>query len=118
MVRIQTRDQLVQWLSHNLRLMGRRGIARALDDGIVRVLGGFDPIPPGTTPGWIVSATSVHGKQWYIAVLAHGNSYGIRLLDSVPWENWSGGRTKLHAGDDPVRYERMKHETRRLAGRR
>jgi hypothetical protein len=118
MVKIQTRGQLVQWLSYNLRFIGRRSLARALDEGIVRVLGGFSPIPPGTLPGWIISVTSVHGKRWHVAVLAHGNSYGVRLLDRIPWANWTGGKTELYIGDDPKRYERMKHAVPKVASDR
>jgi hypothetical protein len=117
MVKIQTREQLLQYVIAALARYSRRSVARAMYDGtgIVRVLGGFRPMPPSAAPGWIVSVTSAHGKTWRIAVVIKNNGYGLRMLDKIPWENWTDGNTELYSGDDPKRYRRLRDEARKMA---
>ena len=102
------------WLEKNC---SRKAITRILEsEGEIELLGGFNPIPPTSHPGWIVQMTSVHGKLWYVAVIAYQNRYGIRILKEVPRKNWVGksdGAPNLVNGDYPEKYERLRDETTR-----
>lgn len=112
---IRTRSDLIKWLENNAP---RRAIARALQEGQVEHLGGFEHIPPSTLPGWIVKVTSVHNKMWRVVVLANDTKhrYESRIIESVPWKNWSGTnfwsdesfRDKLFSGDKPEEYKRLR----------
>jgi hypothetical protein len=59
--------------------------------------------------------TSIHDKEFIVAVIAYPNRYGIRILSEVPWKYWCGdpwGRTHLIDGDDPQTYHaKMVHDT-------
>lgn len=118
MIHFQTENDIIDWLIDNCP---RPAIARALDHGKVEYLGGFNLIPPSTLPGWILKVTSVHGKQWIIAVLANDTKhvYEIRIIKSVPWKNWIGTdslfnhrtfRIKLFSGDNPELYKELRDE--------
>jgi hypothetical protein len=56
--------------------------------------------------------TSVHGKNWYVAIICYDRRYGIRILRDVPWDKWCGiakigiGRfgPRLYCGDNPEEY--------------
>ncbi len=93
------------WLEKNCP---RKSIVRALRDGTVEHLGGFSTIPPTSHPGWIVRVTSVHDKEFIVAVIAYQDRYGIRVLSGVPWLNWIGDQDRkdssLVSGDDPQGY--------------
>ncbi len=94
------------WLEKNC---SRKAIVRALaTEGEIEFLGGFNPIPPTSHPGWIVQVTSEHDKVWYVAVIAYQNRYSIRILNKVPWKNWIGdfpGTPSLMNGDFPENYQ-------------
>jgi len=106
MVHFQNKNHILMWLEKNC---SRKTIVRALaTEGEIELLGGFSQIPPTSHPGWIVQITSVHGRTWYVAVIAYQNRYGIRILSKVPWQNWIGGKSELMNGDNPKRYERLK----------
>lgn len=83
---------------------------RAFYAGRVIVLGGFDPIPPGTAPGWILTVTSVNQNVWILAVITDdvGHCYHVRQLDRIPWTNWAGSlrampnRHSIRDGDIPL----------------
>jgi len=106
-MRIRSREQLLNWLPGELSRLGRRSIVRAMEhrNGKVELLGGFSSISPGNDPGWIVRVTSVHNKRWSVAVIPRRDEVGIRLVDTVPWCLWVGGKTPLYQGDDPVFYK-------------
>lgn len=109
---IKTREHLLSWLTLALKSRGRRSIARATEDANAGVtsLGGFFKIPPSDEPGWIVRVVSRHSRQWYVAVLIHpGGSYGIRIIERVPWEYWTDGNNELYQGDNPSLYRRLRH---------
>ena len=105
MVHFQTKNHLLMWLEKNCP---RKSIVRALRDGTVEHLGGFSTVPPTVHPGWIVRVTSIHDKEWIVAVIAYQNQYGIRVLNEVPWLNWIGDQDRsdssLISGDDPQGY--------------
>ena len=105
MIHFQTKNHLLMWLEANCP---RKSIVRALRDGTVEHLGGFSKIPPTSHPGWIVRVTSIHGKEFIVAVIAYQNRYGIRVLSEVPWLNWIGDQDRsdssLISGDDPQKY--------------
>lgn len=106
MVHFQNRDHILMWLEKNC---SRKAIVRILEsEGEIELLGGFNPIPPTSHPGWIVKMTSIHGKLWYVAVIAYQNRYGIRILKEVPWKNWAGDGynvSGLMNGDNPDVYQ-------------
>lgn len=105
MIHFQNKNHILMWLENNCP---RKSICRALREDEVEFMGGFDSIPPTSSPGWITRVTSVHSRIWYVAVICHDHRYGIRILSDVPWGNWMGstakGRTALMNGDNPVEY--------------
>lgn len=116
MIHFQSKDQIIDWLMDNCP---RPAIVRALEYDMVEFLGGFNPIPPSTLPGWILKITSVYETQWIVAVLANDltHKYEIRIIKSVPWENWVGTdpftnhrtfRIELFSGDNPEKYKEMR----------
>ncbi|KKN41762.1 hypothetical protein LCGC14_0720030 [marine sediment metagenome] len=108
MVHFQSKNHLLMWLENNCP---RRAVVRALLEGTVEYLGGFSKIPPTTQPGWITKVTSIHGKEWIVAVIAYQNRYGIRILSEVPWRWWNGNAGRcadLMNGDNPEACEHHK----------
>ena len=89
MQRLQTRTDLVLFAQENCRSYS---CERAFLTVKVVVLGGFDPIPPGTAPGWIVLVTSIHKRKWILAVIPDDikHCYCVKWLDKIPWANWNG----------------------------
>lgn len=108
-IHFQDRTHIMLWLESNCP---RPSIVRALSEGQVEFFGGFNPIPPTTHPGWIVRVTSIHGKIWYVAVIAYRDHYGIRILRDVPWDKWIGStaknRSALMNGDHPTEYWKLR----------
>lgn len=113
MIHFQTENDIIDWLIDNCP---RPAIVRALEQGKVEYLGGFNPIPPSALPGWILKITSIYETQWNVAVLANEitHRYEIRIIKSVPWKNWVGTdhlnnhkkfRIKLFSGDNPELYK-------------
>ena len=108
MVHFQSKNHLLMWLENNCP---RKAVVRALLEGTVEYLGGFSTIPPTTQPGWITKVTSIHGKEWIVAVIAYRNKYGIRILSEVPWRWWDGNAGRcadLMNGDNPEACEHHK----------
>jgi hypothetical protein len=91
---IRTRDQLLNWIAEHVPT---RAIRRALAEGTVEVLGGFSTSPPC----WIVRVTSVFKHRWDVSVTDRGE---IKVLETVPWQLWVGGKTPLYHGDNPEHY--------------
>jgi len=101
----RTRDDLLATISKHC---SRRAILRALDEGIVENLGGFDPVSGMT--GYLVKITSCYGKVWIVALLYERGSprLHIRLLPEIPWSKWVGLKypnNPLIRGDNPKHYE-------------
>lgn len=94
-----------------------RACERAFADGRVEVLGGFDPLLPSASPGWIVRVQSKYGRVWLVGVIAElsrNRRYRLLELDTIPWQNWVGRTDRsptLYDGADPQRYAayREKH---------
>ena len=109
MIHFQSRENIIDWLIDNCP---RPAIERALIDGRVEFLGGFNPIPPSTLPGWILKVISLHDKQWIIAVLANDikHVHEIRIIKTILWENWIGTDhcNKLFSGDNPKKYKELR----------
>ncbi len=102
---IHTRSELIDWIKKNV---DDRVLLKALDCGTVECLGGFNPLPTSTNPGWIVRLQSPFGATYLIAVAwdtANFRLYWFRAPD-VPWENWAGNQTenRLYRGDYPELY--------------
>ena len=110
-IHFQSRLHIVSWLESNCP---RPAIVRSLREGNTEFFGGFNPVFPTGQPGWILRTTSAHGKVRYVAILAHRNHYGIRILRDVPWGNWVGTQKngefkgQLFSGDDPTSYWRLR----------
>lgn len=107
MIHFQSKENIIDWLIDNCP---RPAIVRALECGIVEFLGGFKPIPPSTLPGWILKVTSIHDRKWNVAILANGikHIYEIRIIKSVPWKNYCGGKLSLYQGDNPEKYKGLR----------
>lgn len=115
MIHFQSKDNLVDWL---IKKCPRPAIVRALEHGTVEHLGGFNPIPPSTLPGWILKVTSPLGGKWNVAVLANDitHRYEIRIIQTIPWKNWRGELngimcSALFCGDNPEQYKELRDET-------
>lgn len=115
MIHLQSKENIIDWLIDNCP---RPAIVRALDHGKIEFLGGFNPISPSTLPGWIIKVTSLHDKQWNVAILANDTKhcYEIRIIKTIPWKNWVGTdfwsdnsfRIKLFSGDNPILYKELR----------
>ena len=109
MIHFQSKNCIIDWLIDNCP---RPAIVRALEQGRVEFLGGFNPIPPPTLPGWILKVTSLYNKQWNVAILADdvGHRYEIRIIKFIPWECWMGElKEPLFCGDNPELYKELKN---------
>ena len=115
MIHFQSKENIIDWLIDNCP---RRPIVRALEQGKIEYLGGFNLIPPSTLPGWILKVTSIYGGKWNVAILANDikHVYEIRIIKFIPWKNWVGTnfwngnsfRDKLFSGDNPELYKELK----------
>jgi hypothetical protein len=105
-IRLRTREQLLDWLAEEVKRLNRRSLVRALAEGHVELLGGFDLNPPG----WIVRVTSRTGQVWNLRVTISRSGYGIRQMKQVPWDRWTGRKSPLYQGDNPIRYDYLRRE--------
>ena len=117
MIHFRNKTDIVNWLEKNCP---RRAIVRALREGQVELLGGFNMIPPSNYKGWIIKVTSKFNlKLWYVAILAT-RPLEIRILRRAPWIDWVGSwsNQSVMQGDHPGRYKLCKHEAKkRMADR-
>ncbi len=106
MERIETRTQLVNFICKNV---GQSAISRACHHAgdAVQVMGGFSRVPPSCRPGWIVTVTSVHGRQWLVAVTSddHHHVFKAWITETIPWQFYIGERNReeysIYDGDNP-----------------
>lgn len=106
MQHITTRTELINFICENI---SQSAIVRACyrSKESVKVLGGFSNISPGTSPGWLVVVTSVHGRMWLVAVTSDDHKHVFRtwIAESIPWENYVGQRNRgeynIFDGDNP-----------------
>lgn len=110
MTHIGTRDQLLDWLAGELKRLNRRSLIRAMEEGQVELLGGFNTNPPG----WAVRVVSPSGGSWTVLVTPNARGGSVRILRAVPWHLWIGGGSRLYQGDNPIRYTYLKHFKERL----
>lgn len=108
--RLQTRTDLIEYILEHAPL---NGVRRAIDEGQVRVCGGFASCPPHTSPGFVVEVTSKHGRTWPVAVLVDQikHRYRVVVLDEVPWKEWEGRLDRDHPvydGDDPIQFYKQR----------
>ena len=104
---VRTRDQLLNLIADT----GPRSIRRALAEGTVEFLGGFNTSPPR----WIVRITSSFKRSWNVSVNGKGQ---IRIEEIVPWRLWIGGKSWMMRGDNSERYERLRETARRIHGKK
>lgn len=114
--RIRTRSDLLWYIQEHAPSGACR---RAVIEGQVSVLGGFNVIPPNGWEGWIVKVTSVHGKDWLVAVTVHPTKhfYYVRMIDKIPWAWWVGTVPSLPPyaitnGDVPLQAARTRRQAR------
>ena len=113
--RIRTRSELLWYIADHAPSGACR---RAVVEGKVVVLGGFRVIPPNGWKGWIVKVTSVHGKDWLVAVTIHPTKhlYHVRMIEKIPWAWWAGVQGcfsfayNLRQGDIPIQAERARRQ--------
>lgn len=113
--RLQTRTDLIEYILEHAPLSGVR---RAIDEGRVRVCGGFASCHPHISPGFVVEVTSKHGRTWPVAVLVDQikHRYRVVVLDEVPWQKWDGkyGRgNPVYDGDNPAEFYKLRKKARR-----
>ena len=111
MIRFANRTELVLWVDSHAP---SRTIQRALWDGEVELLGGFDELPPSKYPGWVFRIVSKYHKEYFVAVVCNmkKKSFFCIQLESVPWKLWNGklGRKSIYEGDKPEKYKELKNE--------
>ena len=114
MIHLRTRTELIQFARDNCTSSACK---RAFLTGTVTVFGGFDPLPPGTVPGWILCVRSIHGRAWYLAVLADDVRHCFRVREqepNVPWEHWKGSlddqEFTMKSGDIPVQADAYRRQ--------
>lgn len=105
-IRFQSRTDLINYVEQH---PPRQAILRAINEGSVRVLGGFTSIPPGLESGWIIEVTSKHDRIWPVGVIVDDikHRYIVRILDEVPWDMWAGKLGRNHPvydGDKPQEF--------------
>ena len=112
MVHFQTKDHMVSWLE---RHCPRKSIVRAINNGKVELLGGFEHIPPSGRPGWITRITSEYGRKWEVAIVYNKGQidYGILVLNRVPWKHYCGFEmtNRVYRGDNPDLYKLLKERS-------
>jgi len=106
---IHTRQQLIDWLYENV---DDCLILLAMNSGDLEVLGGFDPLPASSNPGWLIQVTSGTGRVHYIAIAQRrdqlGRFYWFRA-PRVEWSRWMGDvGDRLAQGDRPELYAELK----------
>ena len=83
-------------------------------DGTVEFLGGFDKIPPGELPGWIIRVTSEHNRVWLMGVVPDKvrPTFTLVQLTKIPWEHWTDPTgDPLYDGDKPHEYAQLRRYT-------
>lgn len=110
--RIRTRSDLLWYIQAHAPSGACR---RAVIEGVVVVLGGFDHLPPIDRAGWVVRITSVYKKTWLIAVYAHAvdHRYYIGEIEKIPWCCWRGvlaNGFSIMNGDIPIQAERARRQ--------
>ncbi len=106
---LHTRSELIEWIKQNVN---DRVLLNVIDRGSVEVLGGFNPLPTSTNPGWMVRIKSPFGQAYLIAVA--WDTVNFRLYwfraPNIPWGQWAGhlSNNPLYTGDKPELYAEMK----------
>jgi len=92
-------------------------IRRACIIGQVELLGGFQPLPPISSPGWILTVRTKSGREHHVAVVPDNltHDYHVQLIEYVPWEKWIGSNLvdqdyNIRFGDFPLTYFKLKEE--------
>ena len=113
MIHFRSKSDIIRWLEKHCP---RKAIVRSLNNA--ELLGGFDPIPPTTRPGWIVRVTSIFDekRQWIVAIISRKDipTCEIRILNKVPWKNWigQGHWWRPICGDKPWLYRALKEKSK------
>ncbi len=116
---ISSREQLLSFITKRIVFVY---IKRAIHDGPVEHLGGFDPVVPDDIhKGWIVKVTTRTKREVYIAVHADDieHCYRLEVIEEVSWRDWIGDvcynnvlyrNNTLFTGDNPEEYIALKEQ--------
>lgn len=110
--RIRTRSELLWYIAEHAPSGACR---RAVVEGEVTVLGGFDHLPPIDRAGWVVRIQSVHDKVWLVAVYARQMDHGYHIgeIERIPWRHWRGvieNGMSIMNGDIPIQAENARRQ--------
>ena len=113
MINFRNKTDIICWLE---KYCPRKSIVRSLNNA--ELLGGFDPIPPTTRPGWIVRVTSIFDekKKWIVAIIPRKDipTCEIRILSKVPWKYYLDEpiTNPAYIGDKPQLYRALKEKSK------
>lgn len=119
MVRIRNRIDLFNLVEDN---PPTPAIGEALSTGGAELLGGFSPLSPSKSPGWIIIVTSKRRTVWNVALTLRDYDRYVTtwIIERIPWEHWVGkidrGRPSTYDGDHPRKYEEKRRKTRTTLG--
>lgn len=101
---IRTRNDLIKWLEEHAPTPS---IRRALQEGKVENLGGFN-LP---YPGWIIKVVSKFNTTWFVRIYILKQEIIVKVVNYILWKNWIGdtSNNKLYQGDNPELYEGLKN---------
>lgn len=109
MQRFRTRSDIIIYAQERAP---SRSCRRAFEH-TVELLGAFDPLTVHGYPGWLLRVTSVHKREWLVAVaitpIANREPVVV-WVDEIHWERWAGNPARtpatLYEGDNPGEYAR------------
>lgn len=109
MIHLRNRKDLLDFIEANAPAPA---IRRAMVYGSVELLGGFSPLPPNNSGGWIVKIITAHDKIYHVGVYTVGNKYVCKTISHVPWNKYVGLSTDpsgmLACGDNPKQNHMIK----------
>lgn len=96
---IHTRSALIDWIKKNVN---DRVLTNALDTGDVWLVGGFNPLPASSAPGWLIRLRS-RTRGYFLAIAIDEVLGRLRCYRApyISWETYTGGTNPLYAGDKP-----------------
>ena len=100
---IHSRNDLIECIRGRGRVTACN---RAIDSGIVTVLGGFTPSQGIPVSYWTVLVRSRYRSKWTLAVYMDGGEVLVKeLMHGADWLHWAGDATGpfgIYNGDDPA----------------
>lgn len=93
-----------------------RSVKRAIDEGCVEFLGGFDKLPSCGRAFVVRAISPISGKEFYLAV----EDKVVWLIVKPYWKDWMGdlSDSPLYQGDRPDLYKTLKKGERQNDNKR